>query len=159
MSKYRTEVLWGVLFIFVMLIWMLFERLMGWHTVKIADHATYTNIFAVVAVLVYVVALLDIRKKKYGGAMSWKEGFFSGLILTIVAAMLSPLAQYVSLGVISPDYFQNAINYAVENKIQSREEAEAYFNMKSYILMAFPFAIITGIITSAVVAVFVRSKK
>lgn len=159
MSKYRSEVLWGVLFIVVMLIWMFFEKQMGWHDVNIDKHASYTNFFAIIAVLVYVVALLDIRKKKYGGSMSWKEGFFSGLIITIVAALLSPLAQYISLEVISPEYFRNAIDYAVKNKLQTAEEAEAYFNLQSYVLMAFPFAIITGIITSAVVAIFVRNKK
>ncbi len=159
MTKYKYEALWGVLFIVVMLLWMVFEKAMGWHGEHIEKHATYTNYFAIVAVLVYVIAFFHIRKAKYGGSAGFKDLFISGIVMTVVAALLSPLAQYLSLEVISPGYFQNAIDYAVKNKLSTPEEAQSYFNLRSYIMMAFPFAIVTGVITTAVVAFFVKNKK
>jgi hypothetical protein len=74
MEAYKTELKWGVIFVLSGLIWMLLERLAGLHGEHIAHHATYTNLFAIVATAIYVFALRDKRETDYNGVMSYKQG-------------------------------------------------------------------------------------
>ncbi|MCB0594772.1 MAG: DUF4199 domain-containing protein [Lewinellaceae bacterium] len=157
MQKYTHEIKWGLIFTAAALLWIAFEKAMGWHGEKIAQHPTMTNLFAIVAIAVYVFALLE-KRKKLGGVMTWKEGFISGLLITLVVVLLSPLSQWLTHAVITPEYFNNAIAYAVENGKASQEQAESYFNLKSYMMQATIGGLVLGVVTSAIVALFVRKK-
>lgn len=159
MKKYATEIKWALIFCAAALAWMAFEKAMGWHGPKIEQHPYMTNIFAVVAITIYVLALRD-KRQQLGGQMSWKQGFMSGLIIAVIVALLSPLTQWVTHTLISPEYFPNAIDYAVEVEfLESREAAEAYFNLQNYMMQSGIGAIILGVVTSAVVAFFLRTKQ
>jgi len=158
MKKIAVEIKWAILFFIVQLLWMLLERLAGLHNQNIELHAIVTNFFALVAIAVYVFALLDKRKRDYDGKMNWIQGFISGLILTLGITILTPLSQYITLALISPHYFENMIEYTVSNGIMSQEAAEAEFNMRSYIIQSTIFAPAVGLVTSAVVAIFTRKK-
>ena len=158
MKKYSIEIKWGIIFILSMLAWMFGERFFGLHDERIEQHAFYTNFFAIVAIVLYLLALYDKRKNYYQGFMSWKQGFISGLILTFVITVLTPLAQYLSSVWIAPDYFPNMIEYTVEIGESSREEAEAFFNLNNYILQSTVFALLSGVITSAIAALIMRRK-
>lgn len=156
MKKYSTEIKWGLIFIIITLLWMVFERMMGWHGENIAQHSTMTNLFAIPAIVMYVFALLDKRRNDLGGIMTWGQGFKSGLLITLVVVILSPLAQYLTHTIISPEYFTNVIEYSVTNDVMTRDEAESYFSMSNYIFQSAIGALIMGILTSAVVAFFVK---
>ena len=158
MKKLAIELKWAIIFTIVSLIWMVFEKTMGWHDELISEHAIYTNFFAIVAIAVYVFALIDKRNNFYAGSMSYKEGFISGLIVSAMVAVLSPLAQYITHFFITPEYFNNAIDLAVETGQYTQGEAEAYFNFQSYLIQAFIYCFVMGAITSAIVAAFVRKK-
>ena len=157
MGKRSLEIKWGLIFAGVALLWMVFEKWMGWHDEGIDKHATYTLFFFPVAILIYVLALRE-KRQQLGGAMSWKEGFISGLIIAVVVALLSPLSQYIVHTFISPEYFENIITYSVDNNLTTQEEAEAYFNLVSYMRQGFIGALIAGLFTSAVVALILRTK-
>ena len=90
--------------------------------------------------------------------MSYKEGLISGVIISVVVGILSPIGQLLTAYVITPDYFSNAISYGVANGLTTQAEAEAYFNIKNYFFISTMSAPIMGIVTSAVVAFFVKSK-
>ena len=158
MKNRAIEIKWGVIFAISTLAWMVLEKSLGWHDEHIADHATYTNLFAIVAIALYVFALRDKKKNFYQGQISYKEAFISGVIVTIVVTILSPLTQYIISEIITPDYFSNVIAYAVESGNATQEQAESSFNLQSYIIQASLGALVMGIVTSAVVAFFVRSK-
>jgi len=158
MKKIAIEIKWAILFIVISLVWMMGERVAGLHDENIQYHHIVTNFFAIVAIAVYVVALLDKRKNSYGGKMSWKQGFFSGLYITAGVTILTPLSQYITNAIITPHYFENMISYSVEMGKLSQEAAEAYFNMKSYIIQSSLFAPAMGILTSAIVALFTKKK-
>jgi Na+/proline symporter len=158
MKKRLIEIKWGLIFVIMMLVWMYFEKAMGWHDEKIADHATYTNFVAIPAILVYVFALIEKRKKHYHNVMSWKQGFVSGMIITAVVVILTPFSQMVTHDLISPEYFENVSAYAVNEGQMTQEEADNYFNLKNYLWQSAVFALIIGAVTSALVAVFVRRK-
>ncbi len=159
MKKRLIEIKWGLIFVIMMLIWMYFEKMMGWHDKKIADHATYTNFVAIPAILVYVFALLEKRKKHYHNVMSWKQGFVSGMIITAVVVILTPFSQLVTHELITPEYFENVKAFAVSRGQMTQEEANNYFNLSSYLWQSTVGALIMGAITAAIVAVFVRKKE
>jgi len=158
MKRFAIEIKWGVIFSVVSLLWMYLEKSLGWHDELISKHAIYTNLFGIIAIVIYVLALLDKRKNFFEGKMNWSQGFISGIVISIVVAMLSPLAQYITHTFITPEYFPNIIDHTVENNIMSRVAAEDYFNLISYTLQSFFFALVVGVVTSALVALFVRKK-
>lgn len=159
MKKITIEIKWAIIFVVMMLLWMVLEKLAGLHDTHIDKHYIFTNFVAVPAIAIYVFALLDKRKNFYNGAMTYKQGFISGLIITVIVTILSPLTQYITSTVITPDYFKNIIEYSVKENKLTREEAEGYFNLSSYMIQTIIFTPLMGIITTAIVAIFTRSKK
>lgn len=158
MEKIKIEIKWGVLFVLSGLIWMILEKSLGWHDVHIDKHASYTMLYAPIAIAIYVLALLDKKRNFYHGKMTYVQGFISGLIITLIVVILSPLSQYITSTYISPDYFSNMIQYSVEKGELSQEAAEANFSLVSYMIQAMVGAAVMGLITSAIVAIFTRSK-
>lgn len=158
MKNYKIEIKWAFVFMVMMLIWMYIEKLVGLHDQHIDKHYIYTNFVAVFAIIIYVFALLDKRKNFYQGKMTYKQGFISGLIISLIVTVFSPLTQYVTLEIISTDYFSNMINYVVSKGEMSQVDAENYFNLKSYIIQVVIATPIMGIITTAIVAVFIKKK-
>lgn len=158
MKDIKIEVKWAVIFILTSIAWMALEKALGWHDEKIADHATLTNIFAIPAIAIYVFALLDKRKNYYHGQMTYKKGFLAGLVITLMVALFSPITQYITSTLIAPDYFSNVIEYAVSSGSMTHQDAEAYFNLKSYMVQSVIGAAIMGIITSAIVALVAQTK-
>ncbi len=158
MKDIKIEIKWALIFILASLAWMAIEKALGWHDEKIPDHATLTNCFAVPAIAIYVFAMLDKRKNYYHGRMTYKKAFLAGLIITLIVALFSPLTQYITSTLITPDYFSNVIEYAVSSGTMTQPDAEAYFNLKSYMVQSLIGAAIMGIITSAVVAIFTQTK-
>jgi len=152
------EVKWALIFVGATLLWMVLEKAVGLHGEHIDKHPTYTNLLAIVAIAVYVFALLDKRKNHYGGTMTYMQGFISGLVITVIVAALSPLTQYLVSNIITPEYFPNAIAHAVENDLMTQEAAEQYFTLSNYRLQGVVGALVLGVVTSAVVAIFVRKK-
>ncbi|MCX2743289.1 DUF4199 domain-containing protein [Mangrovivirga sp. M17] len=157
MKKLSIEIKWALIFVIAGLLWIFLERLVGLHTVNIDKHPYYTNLFAIIAVVIYTLALLDKRRNYYGGKMTYKQGFISGLWITLFVTILTPLTQWINHEIITPHYFENAIEYSVESELMTREEAEDYFNMKNYIIQSLIFAPIVGFVTSGIIAFFTKN--
>jgi hypothetical protein len=159
MKKFSTELKWGVIFAIATLLWMGIEKAMGWHGEHIEQHPTMTNLFAIIAIALYVFALLDKRKRDFRGSMTWMQGFVSGVIISVVVAVLSPLTQWITHTYISPEYFDNMIDYSVKAGYYNTEvDARTYFNLQAYVLQSAVGALLMGVVTSAIVAIFVRNK-
>lgn len=159
MKKFNIEIKWASIFIIMMLLWMVMEKLTGLHDVHIDMHPVFTNFIAIPAILIYVLALRDKKKNFYDGEMTYMQGFKSGLVITLIVTIFSPLIQYITSTIITPEYFTNVIEYSVRENKMTREEAESYFNLNSYIYQVLIGTPVMGIITSAIVALFVKSKK
>lgn len=159
MNKYRIEIKWAFIFIVMMLAWMVLERLAGLHSTNIEKHAIFTNFIAIPAIIIYVLALLDKRKNYYDGYMSYKQGFISGAVITLIVTLFSPLIQYIISTIISPDYFSNMIEYSVDSEWMTRQEAEDFFNLNSYMLQVLIGTPIMGLLTTAIVAIFTKKNK
>ena len=159
MKNIRIELKWALIFVAMSLLWMVLEKAVGLHSTHIGKHMYLTNLFAIPAILVYVLALKDKKKHFYNGQMSYKQGFVSGLIITGIVTLLAPLTQWITSTVITPEYFPNVIAYSVDTGFyETVEEAEAYFNLKNYMVQSIIGTFVMGVLTTAVVALFVRSK-
>lgn len=159
MKNINIEIKWAFIFVLMMLAWMFLEKSLGWHDELIDQHANLTNLVAIPAIIIYVYALLDKRKNYYQGQMSYKNGFLSGLIISVIVAILSPFSQYITVEYITPDFFKNMIDYSVSSGTLTQEEAEAWYNLKSYMIQSVIGALVMGVITAAIVAIFTKSKK
>lgn len=158
MEKYKIELKWGFIFIVVLLLWMMMEKALGWHDEHIDKHSIYTMFFVIPAFIMITLALLDKRKKFYHGRMNYTQGLVSGIIVSVIVAILSPLAQYIISNFISPDFFNNLIDYTVSTGQMTEEKAQKFFNLKSYMWQSAVGALVMGIITSAIAAVLTRKK-
>ena len=77
----------------------------------------------------------------------------------VILTLLAPVTQWITSTVITPEYFPNVIEHAVETGFYpSREEAEAQFNLRNYMVQSTIGTFVMGLVTSAVVAFFVRTK-
>jgi predicted ferric reductase len=81
----------------------------------------------------------------------------SGLLITLVVVVLTPLSQYISHGLISPDFFPNIIQFRVNSGKMTLQEAEAYFDLMNYTTQSVFFAGGMGILTTVVVMIFMKS--
>lgn len=158
MSKFKIEIKWAIIFLAMGLVWMVLEKAVGLHDVHIDKHPIYTNLVAIPSIAIFVFALLDKRKNHYNGSMTYVQSLVSGIVISVIIAVFSPLTQYIISTYITPDYFANAIKYSVEKGGSTQEKAEAFFNLENYMLQAVFGGLIMGVITSAIVSVFVRKK-
>lgn len=156
MQKFKTEIKWGIIFSITSVLWMIVEKSLGWHSTKIDQHSYLTLLFAIPALILYFLALKEKNENEYQGKINWMQGAISGLIIGIVVALLSPIVQYITLHMISPDYFENAINNAVESKKMTSAAAAKFFNYRSYLWQAIVSAPIMGILSGAIVSLFLR---
>lgn len=153
------EIRWALIFTAMMLFWHWLEKVVGLHDEHIDKHFIYTNLVAFPAIWIYVFALKEKRNKVYKGYMAYREGFNTGMIITLIIAVLSPFVQLISSTLISPEFFPNIINYTVGRGDVSQAGAENLFNLRSYMLQSFTGALAMGLITSALVALFVQRKQ
>lgn len=153
--KFKTEIKYALGFFIMTLSWMAMERLLGLHSTHIDKHATYTNLYAIPSVVIYILALRE-KRSYYNGIMSYGQAFKSGLIMTLFITLMSPVSQYITSVYITPHFFENAINYAVSNGKLTQEAAVAEFNLNNYLMYSVIGAPVMGIVTTAIVSIFAK---
>lgn len=158
-ENFRIEVKWALIFTVMTLVWMMLEKAVGLHDQYLDKHMIYTNLIALPAITIYFFALIEKKRKFYNGSMDFKEGLKCGLVITLIVALLSPLTQYITSVYITPDYFQNVIKLTVDKKMMTQAQAESYFSLNNYVKQAAYGALVMGVITSAIVAAIVKTKK
>jgi hypothetical protein len=159
MANIKIEIKWAIIFSIMVLLWMVFEKFSGLHGKFIDYHLYLTNLFAIPAIWVMVLALKDKKKNFYIGQMTYTQGLISGMILSLIIALISPLTQWITSFVISPEYFPNVIKRSVEiGYYKTTIEAEANFNYKNYAIQGAIGALAMGIITTAIAMIFIRTK-
>lgn len=160
MKNITIEVKWAIIFSIVGLLWMILEKLTGLHDKYIDYHLYLTNLFAIPAVWMMILALKEKKQKIYRGVMTYQHGLVSGIILSAFIALLSPFTQWITSYIITPEYFPNVIKRSVEiGYYSTTEEAQANFNYKNYAIQGAIFAFVIGMVTTAVAMIFIRTKK
>lgn len=156
MKKFNIEFRWSMVFFLASLLWLYFEKSMGWHGEHISKHPIYRYLFGIIAIPIYIFALKNKRNDYFDGQMSWKQGFLSGAILSLFIAGLTPIIQYILNTYISPNYLENIIALAVENGIE-QQMAKNVYSLSNYILQETFANLSYGIVTAAAVSWFIKT--
>jgi hypothetical protein len=160
MPTIKIEIKWAILFSVMGLAWMFLEKLSGLHSTYIDYHLYLTNLFAIPAIWVMVLALKEKKKVYYNGNISYKQGLISGIILSVIIALFSPITQWITTFIITPEYFPNVIKRSVEiGYYKTTAEAESNFNYSNYAVQGAIAAFIMGLITTSVAMIFIRTKQ
>lgn len=158
MRSIALEFKWAIYFTLMMLAWVLTEKFLGFYSTRIAQHNTVTFFVAIPSILLYVLEMRNKREDYYGGPMTYLQGLRSGVVMTLFVAILTPLSQYLIHNYLSPEFFSNMIDYNVSSGKMKLAEAEAYFNLDNFMLESTIFSAVVGIVTAAIVAIFMRRK-
>lgn len=159
MNKIKIEMKWALIFSVVGLLWIMLEKLSRLHSTYIDYHLYLTNLFAIPAIVMMVLALQQKKKHFYKGMMTYKQGLISGVILSVLIAVLSPVTQAISTYIISPDFFPTVTRRSVElGYYKTIEAAQANFNYANYALQGALGALVMGILTTAIAMIFIRTK-
>lgn len=162
MKDFRIELRWGILFSFVLMGWMFLEKQMGWHTTHIDGQlGKHFLVLIIMFIIVFYAGIREKRDSFYKGSITWKRAFISGAMIAVLITVLSPFVQFFIYHYISPDYFKNMIDYQMnkEKFPMKKESAEMFFTMKGYIIQAVFTDLSFGLMTSAILALFLRTDK
>lgn len=159
MKKYKIEIRWAFIHAIVFLLWMVMEKLAGLHDTHLDKQQFVTTLVLIPSIIIYVLAMQDKKKNYYSGSMTYKQSFICGLMLTLFVILLSPVNQLITSYIITPDYFANVIEHTVKSGMFTREQAEARFNNKSYIMTGIVGGLVMGVIFSAIISIFTKSKR
>lgn len=164
MKDYRIELRWALLISLVTIIWNFIEKsFLNWHDEFIGSQ--FGNHFLMLTILYFICFYIAISEKKkvfYDGEITWRRAFASGATISIIVALLSPLIVFFNYYYISPDYFDNMIQYQTQKESfpMSLEGAQEIFNMKSFMFIeGFSLSLCLGFIVSAIVAYPIRNKR
>lgn len=159
MKNLKLELKWAIIFTLMTLAWMVLEKVSGLHGKYIDYHLYLTNLYAIPAIIVMVMALKDKKKNFYDGRMTYMQGLISGVIISVIIAILSPGTQWIISYVITPEYFPNVIQRSVEiGYFNTTAEAEAQFNYANYAKQSTIAALVMGVLTTAIAMIFIRTK-
>lgn len=159
MLNFKTEIKWAFVSLGFVLVWMLLEKISGLHSTYLKYHPIVTMLYLIPAIWINVLAFKDIKARKYGGIMSFKQGFLSGFVITLIITVCSPAEQWVISYIITPDYFSNVIAYSLETGYhKTLEDARAQFNFKTYATQSTVWAFIFGTLISLVLALVFKTR-
>ncbi len=159
MKNYMIEIRWAFIFTVATMLWAGIEKLFGMHDANLGTQPVFSMLFAVPAIAIYAMAMFEKKQKVYNGKMSWKDGTISGIVLSLFIAVLSPVAQWAIFELISPDFFAKATQFYTDKKILTQTRALEMFNIQAYMKKSITESLSMGVITAAIVALIVQSKK
>ncbi|MGK4568930.1 DUF4199 domain-containing protein [Flavobacterium sp. 3HN19-14] len=157
MKKFSVEIKWAIIFTIVSLLWVFGEKMTGLHDLHIDRQPLYATFFAIPALVIYVLALQEKKKKIFNGQITWTQAFISGTFLALFITILNPLVQYISYEIISPNYFKMISAYRIAHKVPVTT-TDSLYNIKSYIMQGILNCMSLGVVTSAIVALFIKTK-
>ena len=158
MKKFTIEFKWAIISIIIFLAWMTLEKQLGFHDEKIKWQMFFTMLIIFPNFLLYYLALKDKKKNYYNCEMSWKQGFISGVVISFIVVIFSPITQFITHEFITPHYFDKLIALSVESKRLTLEEAQSYFNLSAYIWQSISSGLSFGVVIGAIVAYMIKTK-
>jgi Protein of unknown function (DUF4199) len=154
----KTEIKWGLIFSLVQLLWLALEYAVGLHDKYISMHPFLSLLFIIPAFAMMILAIAE-KRRVLGGSVSFKQAFLCGLGVSVVVSLLAPLAQFIFHRFINPSFFENMIDYMISTGRSTPEQANDFFNLKFYMFQESMSAIVTGVITSSILAAIMRDRK
>ena len=158
MNNFFIEIKWALRITLLTLTWAIGEKALGLHEKHIQNYALCSLLFILPVILFFWLALVEKKQYFYNNNMNWSQGFFSGILISFIIALLNPITQFVIYKSVTPHFFENIITYKIDNTAMTFKTAQNIFNLKSYIIHTSFSGLSSGIITGALVSVFIKNK-
>lgn len=159
MNKIGIELKWAAIITTFTCLWASLEKSLGYHK-DFSNILMMAFLFYILLTFLWAFAFID-KKKSLGKNAVWefKDAFKFGLFLTGLLTILNPIAQYIIYNTISPDYFNNVIEYQLAKGKQTREALELIHNMNFTIRQGVMNTLSLGVIYTALYAWVFKAKK
>ncbi len=158
MKKFAIEIKWAIISLIIFLAWMTLEKKLGYHDTNIKWQPVFNLLYVFPTFILYLLALLEKKKKYYQDQMSWKQGIISAIIISFIIVFFSPVTQFIIHEFISPNFLENTINYTVISKKLTLAEAKEYTTLTSSIWKNISDGLSFGVVIGAIVAYLIQSK-
>lgn len=159
MKKFSIEFKWAALATLVALIWMFLEKYLGYHDEKIRFQIGFSLLFNFPLIAIYYLAIKEKKKDFYNGITTWRQLFFTGIVLCIMISLFYPIIQYITFIQVSPNFINDLINEVVARGGMSLEDAQANISFDVYLRQGVSGNLSTGVVTSAILAYFLQTKQ
>lgn len=157
--QYRIEMKWGLIFSAVSLVWALIGKAFAFDSDRIEYNQVFNTLILIPAVVVYWLAAIDKRNNFYGGHISFKKSFISGMMVTLFISLFGILTTLIATKLISPQLFDNLIAYTTANNLMTRLEAINQFSLTTYIVTGILAGPVTGLVFSVLVSLIIPKKR
>lgn len=152
MKKYSIEIKWSIILGLLYLGWLLFEKVLGFHSMKALYEPLFNLLFTPVFGFIFYMAIKNKKQVDFSNEMNWKQGFGSGIILAFFATLTTSIATYLVFLIISPGFFENAI------KMSSKENMEDQYNIGIFIKNNIFDKLSFGVVFAAISSYFLKNK-
>jgi hypothetical protein len=158
MKNLKLEFTWALYFVLFSVVWIGLEKWLGFHDQYIDKQFFVSYFYAIPTIIIYCLAIKNIKAKKFLNNMTWQQGMVSGIFVSFFVAMFVPLSQFVCFEFVTPHFFENMIKLMTENKTMKAVDAANYFCLKSYIVQGIFSTLSFGVCVSGIVAYFLQTK-
>lgn len=160
----KTEHKWGIAIGVLNFVWLLGEYITGLHGKHVDQYAKVTNFALLIPLVCTTVALVQIKKNKFNGVISFSEAFKPGIVMATIAAFISAFGVFIYFQ-INPGFTDFMVDISKQNALKNGEAipkaadlAKMLYSMNSYIIQSFISALGFGIMLAAVIALVIKNK-
>ncbi len=159
--KYYTslEFRWAFIVSLFYLLWVILEFEFG---LKDKDVHYIMWVTSLVEIPIFLLYLLGINEKKNGyfnGKMKYKHGFNTGFAITVFATILAPINQLIIHKIVFPTFFSEAITSTVNEGALTQENANAFFNLSTFMWLSIVFTFLFGLLFSFIAALILKNRE
>lgn len=157
MKAFAIEIRYAFFISAATLIWLMLEYLLGLQDEYVQYHSVITMFSLIIPIAFTFVALRKKRDEYYEGVITFRQAFVTGMLITMMCAVLVIPIQLMFHYSINPHFFDVMIEEHVKQAInkgknltEAYQQAQAYFNINAYIVQSVIRTLVIGTVLSAI---------
>lgn len=159
MKKISLELKWALILGIVHLFFILIDRLFGIYEFESISKIVFSGIpFTISSIYSFTFALFNIKSRRLLSEMTYKDGFKSGTIITLLFLLLLPIIHSLAY-LANPNYFSDAIQYAIINNKLTLEQAQFQYSFTFYLITNIITSTFSGLLMSSLIPLIVNKLK
>ncbi len=166
MEDMKAELRSGIAIGVCSFLWLLLEFFLGFHSVRI-DYQPFFNLISFTIPIIGIYwAMKAKRDRYYAGKISFIQALKTGLFITLVMSVISPILMFLYLTVVNPNYqatmlgherlFIDGLNLSPEDKNSMLTNAIQNYSLLALLLKSFLISAISGGILSFLTAALMK---
>lgn len=145
----KLEIKWVAIVFILHVLWQIGERSLGFYGPRIRHEELAGMGFYIVYALVMFLAVADLKSRN-NGFLNRRQGFLSGLFISLILVALAPIMVGILMFAIQPDFFNVMIMSATESGEYSGYQAAVQeYNYWSYVKLFMAGYLLVGSLSAA----------